>query len=398
MSRRKSLLQAAGIFALFVLAAVLMVRLRPDPPVRLPESSAPWVSASPVRAGSGPIIVHGAGTVRPRAEIEVAAEISGKVARVNPAFQSGGRVPRGATLFQIEDTNFQNRVKQARASVAAQQVALLQATAEARVAHEEFEQFRRRSGGEGAVEGSPLTLREPQLAAARAALARDSAVLADAELALARTRVLAPFGGIVRQENVDAGRFVAAGQPVGRLYADDAAEVVVPLSDADAALLPRLWELRAGDNNARVPARVTASYGDTRHAWEAYVDRAEPALDEQTRTIRVVVRVPDPFRARPPLLIDQFVDVEIEGSAPGPWFVIPRSALRPDNEVWAVQSDSLLAIVPVDVFQRTDEIAVVSGALQPGQRVVTGGISLATEGMVVRVLAEGAQGDADRAR
>ena len=99
----------------------------------------------------------------------------------------------------------------------------------------------------------------------------------------------------MQTESIDVGQFVVAGQSVGRLYATDAVEVVVPLSDANAVLIPGLWELKAGDGNRRVVARVIAEYGDGSYAWEGYVDRAEASLDEQTRTINVIVRVPNPF-------------------------------------------------------------------------------------------------------
>ena len=216
-------------------------------------------------------------------------------------------------------------------------------------------------------------------------LARDSATLADAELALSRTEVLAPFTGIVRNESVDPGQFVAAGQGVGRLYASDAVEVVVPLSDADAALIPDLWRLAAGDGNRRVRATVSAEYGGQDHEREGYVDRAEAALDEQTRTIHVVVRVPRPFSGEgPPLLVGQFVEVRIDGVAPERYFTVPRAALRTGNEVWALRGNNLVTIVPVQVLQRSDDVVYVTGALEADQAVVVSGIQIATEGMVVR--------------
>lgn len=410
MSRRRSFLIAAGILGGAVVLAVVMVALRPDPPVREPPSRAPFVTTAAASALEGAIPIYSAGTVRPRAEIDVAAEINGKVASVAPAFQSGGRVSAGQVLFRIDDADYLNRVQQARANVAAQLVALLQAEEEARIARAEYEGFLRRRG-DGAPPGdaSPLTLREPQLAAARAALARDSAALADTELALSRTEVRAPFSGIVRIESVDVGRFVAAGQGVGRLYADDAVEVVVPLSDADAALIPDLWMLAAGDGDASVEATVMAEYGGSAYAWSGYVDRAEAALDEQTRTIDVVVRVPDPFEgglattmdgdgagampdnapSGPPLLVGQFVEVRIDGATPEPYFTVPRSALRTGNEIWALRQDSLVTIVPVGVLQRADELVYVTGELAAGQAVVLSGIQFATEGMVVRTSADG---------
>ena len=385
MSRRKSFMLAAGILLGAVAIAFIMIQLRPDPPLREPPSRVPFVNTASASLGEGAIPVYGAGTVRPRAEIDVSAQINGKVAWVSPSFQGGGRVGRGQTLFRIDDADYRNRVQQAQANVAAGQVALLQAEEDARIAREEYELFRKRQPEAASGSARPLSLRQPQLEAARAALARDSAALADAELALSRTEVVAPFTGVVRNESVDLGQFVAAGQGVGRLYASDAVEVVVPLSDAEAALIPDLWGLRAGDGNRRVRATVSAEYGDRNPERDGYVDRAEAALDEQTRTIDVVVRVPRPFSGEgPPLLVGQFVEVEIEGVAPDRYFTVPRSALRTGNEVWALRDDDLITIVPVRVLQRSDETVYVTGGLEPGQAVVVSVIQIATEGMVVR--------------
>jgi len=385
MSRRKSFLVSAGIVLGALAVSVVMVRMRPEPPVREPPSRVPFVTTATAVPGAGAIPVHGAGTVRPWAEIDVAAQINGKVDWVSPSFQGGGRVAAGQVLFRIDDADYRNRVQQANANVAAQEVALLQAEEDARIARAEYELFRKRHPETASEAASPLALREPQLGAARAALARDQAILADAELALSRTEVLAPFNGIVRHEFVDLGRFVAAGQGVGRLYATDAVEVVVPVSAAEAALIPDLWRLSAGDGNRRVRATVSAEYGDRTHDREGYVDRAEAALDEQTRTIDVIVRVTRPFSGTgPPLLVGQFVEIRIEGVAPERYFTVPRAALRTGNEVWALRADNTVTLVPVEVLQRSDDVVYVIGALEEDQRVVVGGIQIATDGMLVR--------------
>ena len=394
MNRGKSLLLAAAILLISTGVAYLMVWLKPEPEIRPLTFQAPFAITAPAVVGTGAIPVYGAGTVRPVAEIDVAAEINGKVVWVDPAFQSGGRVRKGQILFRIDDADYRNRVQQARANVAAQHVALLRAREEAQIARAEYAQFRHSQTD--IAEANPLALWEPQIEAARAAVVRDSAVLADAELALARTKVHAPFRGVVQTESIDVGQFVVAGQSVGRLYATDAVEVVVPLSDANAVLIPDLWELKAGDGDRRVVARVIAEYGDGSYAWEGYVDRAEASLDEQTRTINVIVRVPNPFTSGtrveaagadpgPPLLVGKFAEVQIEGIIPDQYFILRRSALRPGNEVWAVRDDTRLTIVPVRVLQRSDDKVFVTGTLKAGQAVVIGGIQVATEGMVVRI-------------
>lgn len=394
MNRGKSLLIAVAILLISTIVAYFMVWLKPEPEIRPLTSRVPFAVTAPAVAGTGPLPVYGAGTVRPVAEIDVAAEINGKVVWVDPAFQSGGRVRKGQVLFRIDDADYQNKVQQARANVAAQHVALLRKNEEAQIARAEYAQFRRDQTD--IANANPLALWEPQLEAARASVARDSAVLASAELALARTKVHAPFRGIVQAESIDIGQFVIAGQSVGRLYATDAVEVIVPLSDANAVLIPGLWELEAGDGDRRVRARVIAEYGDGSYAWDGYVDRAEASLDKQTRTINVIVRVPDPFTngtrveaadvgSVPPLLVGKFVKVRIEGIIPDQYLILRRSALRPGNEVWAIRDDTLLTIVPVRVLQRSDDKVFVTGTLKAGQKVVTGGVQVATEGMVVRI-------------
>ena len=384
-----------------LVVAASMVLLRPEPASRPPPSLVPFALTAPVEAGEGAIPVHAAGTVQARAEVDVTAEVSGKVVWVDPAFESSGRVREGQPLFRIDDADYRGRVQQGRANVALQQVELLRVEEEAVVARSQYERFRERQGSEANSDApSPLALWEPQLQAARSALERDGAALREAVLHLKRTEIRAPFDGIVRSESVDVGQYVAAGQSVGRLYASDSVEVVVPLSDDAAAMLPGLWDLRAGEADTRIAARVIAEYGNASYAWDGYLDRGAVTLDEQTRTIDVIVRVPEPFLngspvdagldpgTAPPLLVGKFVDVELQGLAPERYFKVPDSALQTGDEVWAVR-DGKVNIVPVQVLQRSGNVVYVTGALEADQPVITGGVRLATEGMAVQTAAGG---------
>ena len=402
MNRTRGYVLAAIILLGSFGVATLLIAQRPEPERREPPSPIPFVVTAPAVAGSGPIPVHGAGTVRPRVQVDVAAGVSGRVVWVDPAFESGGRVSEGQALFRLDDADYRHRTEQARSGVAMQRVELLRVEEEARVAREQYDQFQSRRGAAEATDPSPLAHWEPQLEAARAGVERARALLAEAELLLARTEVRAPFDAVVRSERVGVGQFVTAGAGVGAIYASDAVEIVVPLSDADAALVPGLWDLRPGVADRRAAARVTAGYGTGAYAWEGYVDRVEAALDETTRTLDVIVRVPDPFRggawaetgeagedpgssagSPPPLLVGQFANVEISGIAPQEYFRIRRLGLRPGNEVWAVDGEAV-TIVPVRVLQRFDDTVYVSGGLLDGQEVVLTGIQFATEGMRVR--------------
>ena len=408
MSRTSGFILAAVILLGSFGIATLLIAQRPEPERRDPPSQIPFVTTAPAVAGSGAIPVYGAGTVRPRVQVDVAAGVSGRVVWVDPAFESGGRVGEGQVLFRLDDADYRFRVEQARSGVAGQQLELLKVEEEAGIAREQYEEFRSRAGGAEGREASPLAQWEPQLEAARAAVERARAVLAEAELLLSRTEVRAPFDAVVRSENVGVGQFVTVGVGVGQIYASDAVEIVVPLSDTEAALVPGLWDLRPGTADRRVAARVTANYGTGRYAWEGYVDRVEAALDEATRTLEVIVRVPRPLTSAapleagdvgetgslpsggsPPLLVGQFANVEISGIAPQQYFQVRRLGLRPGNEIWAVEDDAV-TIVPVRVLQRFDDTVFVTGELRSGQEVVVGGIQFATEGMRVRTTASSA--------
>ena len=396
MSRIISFLAAGVIIAISVALAAFLISQAPEPTRTEPPPQIPFAQTGLVAAGSGPIPVYGSGTVRPSAEIDIAPQVGGKIVWVDPEFRSGGRVQAGQTIFRIEEADYRYRVQEAEAALAARRVALLEEQERAKVARLDYELYSARQGDSDSTSAaSPLTLREPQLNAARAELQREEARLAEVNLALSRTRVIAPFEGFVREESVEVGQIVSPGQTVGRLLASNAVEVVMPLSDSEAALIPGLWELEARDGEPRIAARVVAQYGNGSYAWEGYVDRAEAFLDEQTRTVDVIVRVPDPFSAgaatsrtavgsgAPPLLVGEFVDVEIDGLEMDRYFKVPRASLQSDNEVWIVK-DGVVSIVPVQVLQRADNEVFVTGSLEHGLTVVTGGIPFAIEGMAVQ--------------
>ena len=398
MSRLSSFLIAVVIIAGSVALASFLVSRAPEPERVVSPPQIPYAQTGTVLAGSGAMPVYGAGTVRAGAEVDVAPQVGGRIVWVDAGFQSGGRVEEGQTLFRIEEADYLYRVQEAEANLAARRVALLEEQEQAAIARAEYERYSGRQGDVAEPAGvSPLTLREPQLEAARAELKRAEALLADARLALSRTRVTAPFDGHVREESVAPGQIVMPGQTVGRLFASDAVEVVVPLTDTDAALIPGLWELQAGDGKQEIKTLVAVRYGEGNYVWEGYVDRGEVSVDSQTRTIDVIVRVPDPFSpgipaggagsagGSPPLLVGEFVEVEIQGLALDGYFKIPRAALQPGNVVWTVNDRGVVSIVPVQALQRADDTVFVTGDLESGQAVVTGGIQFATEGMLVRI-------------
>ena len=385
----KRLVQGTIIIGVGVLGFALLFGMRAEPAEVEPPRVIPTVSTVPARVTQGAIKVRGGGTVRPSAEVTIASQVGGRVVWTSPALVSGGRFLENEPLLRIDPADYENAVEAAEADVAQREVALLEAEENARLALDEWRRLAARENLDPTPPNALVT-RQPQLDAAAAALRSAGARLEDARLALERTWIRAPFNGIVREETVDLGQFVAAGQTVGRLYATDAVEIVVPLSDNEAALIERLWSARAGDAATRIPVAITSEYGGLEYAWSGYVDRAESALDEQTRTVDVVVTVPEPFAApeddprRPPLLLGSYATVDIEGASFEEYAVVPAAAVRDGDVLWTVENDTLLVMTPIEPIQEVDDEAMVLGSIADGTPVIVSMLLFVTDGMTVR--------------
>ena len=385
----KRLGQGAIVLGVGVLGFALLFGMRAEPTEVEPPRMIPTVSTVPARVTQGAIKVRGGGTVRPSAEVTIAPQVGGRVIWTSPALVSGGRFAENDPLLRVDPADYENAVEAAEADVAQREVALLEAEENARLALDEWARLAEREGLDP-TPANALVTRQPQLAAAEAALRSSEARLDDARLALERTWIRAPFNGIVREETVDLGQFVGAGQSIGRLYATDEVEIVVPLSDNEAALIERLWDTRAGNAETRIPVDITSEYGGSEYVWSGYVDRAEAALDEQTRTVDVVVRVPDPFTPaeddprRPPLLLGSYAEVDIEGTSFEEYAVVPAGAVRDGGVLWTVRDDTLLVMTPIEPIQEVDDEAMVLGAIADGTPVIVSMLLFVTDGMTVQ--------------
>lgn len=180
---------AAFIFLYIVLAAAAPQPERAEIVARPSAVFVTEAALSPVQ-----LSVTTQGEVTPLTEIDLTAQVSGRITYVNPNFVDGGFFEAGEVLVRLEDADYRLAVTRAEALVAQSRQALVREQAESELAREEWESL-----GDG--EASALTLREPQMAEARAQLASAQATLDEARLNLSRTRITAPFEGRVRAKN-----------------------------------------------------------------------------------------------------------------------------------------------------------------------------------------------------
>lgn len=355
-----------------VLGAVLLVKLKPEPPQRPRVSNAPLVRVESVAVGPYQVRIASQGSVTPRTETNLVAEVAGRVVRVSPAFAAGGAFAKGDVLLWIDDRDYEIAVVRADAQVAQARVALEQEEAQAAIAREEW-------GELGRGDPTPLASRELQLAQARAALASAEAWLHKAKLDRERTAVRALYDGSVRQKLADIGQFVSPGQVIGRIFATDYAEIRLPIPDEDLAFLA------LGDDPAVV---LRARYGGAEREWKGTIVRKEAEIDPVTRMVTLVARV---GRQENELPFGLFVDAEIEGRDLASAAVLPRAAMRGDGRVYVVEEETL-RFREVQVARRESDRVVVGSGLATGDLVILSRLTAATDGMKVRT-ADQAGGD-----
>lgn len=177
-----------------------------------------------------PVKLFYVGTVEPRQRVQVANQINGVVSKV--LVSAGEHVELGQPLFEMDAEPFKIDVMMARAE-------LDEARARLRLAEDVAgRQSRLLERGTGALARAKQTGIEVDVALAAAA--RQEGNLARAELALARTRVVASISGIVGRPRIAPGTFVEAkaGSALAEIVQLDPVLVAyrVPYTDRQQAL------------------------------------------------------------------------------------------------------------------------------------------------------------------
>ena len=381
----RNLLTALVILVLGAASAGILVKIGNKPERKTPPAARPVVSAYTVSSETDPIRVRSFGSVKAKRSVSVVTRVNGEVMEKSSHFEAGGYFSKGEILLKIEDTDYILAVEQARANVAQSEYNLARAEEEAQVAQREWE----RIGNEGfdSAEGSEptaLVMHEPQLKLARANLEAAKAARAQAELNLERCNISAPFDGRVLDTSIDAGQFIRSGTALGTIYATDIAEVTVSIADDDLAWITVNYDAADGG----VPVDVSADFAGAEHHWQGRAVRLGGAVDSRSRLVSVVVEIPDPYERsgnRPPLIEGMFVDVLFSAEPPAGSVVIPRTALRPGDQVWVIDQQGKLRIRQVQVARAGIEQAVITDGLASGDRVCISNLQYVTDGMAVRV-------------
>ncbi|MEM7139094.1 MAG: efflux RND transporter periplasmic adaptor subunit [Myxococcota bacterium] len=313
------------------------------------------------------------GIVRSRRASRLGFERGGLVSKV--LVDEGDQVEEGQLIARLDTAQLRAARKRIIAALAEAQagvgISTLTADRLSQLADEEF--ISRQSADEAKF----------GLEAANAKKLELQAALAQVDVDLRKSRLLAPFSGIVSARMVDEGTVVAAGTPVVRFRESDQKEAVVGVPTFVAIPVGTEQELELGGTVVR--ASVTAIVDD---------------VDARTRTVTVIVALPDDVPAADGEMVRLVHRRRVDGSG----FWIPTTAMTEGfRGTWTVYSikpegeDQVVAREAVEVLHTETDRVFVRGTLEPGDRIIATGLHRVVPGQRVLVAersADAPQGEA----
>jgi RND family efflux transporter MFP subunit len=367
-----------------IAGASYLNKTAPKAKKRRPPRMDPMVKVQMLQRTDERVTVRAMGTVVPALEMVLKSRVSGEVISTHPEFIEGGFLKKGTKVLQIDPQDYELAVEQKRSQVVNARYALKLEMGHQEVARREWELLK---GDKPAKDMDlELALRKPHLEKAKADLAAAEADLKKAELDLARTAIRAPFSAIVRNKHVELGSQISTQDVLAELVGTDEywvqvsvpvdrlKWVTIPTNIGESGSMVRIFYGTGSSSTFQRKGRVIKLLGD---------------LDAEGRMARILVSVKDPLDLqgneikRPPLLIGDYVRVEIEGHELKGVFKIPRMALRDNSKIWIERGEGLLHIRQVEVVWRDPQYIFLRDGLKEGERLIVSDLATPVEGMPV---------------
>lgn len=368
-----------------VIGAAILIKTAPKAKRRPPQKQSTMVRVQSLERTSMHTRIEVMGTVVAAREVMLQPQVSGEIVRLSPHFIPGGAFKAGDFMMQIEPRDYELAVEQAKSQVAQAEYESKLEQGHQEIAQREWDILDMKE--QASELDRELALRRPQLLKAEASLKAAQAALKDAQLDLERTTIVAPFNCMVRAENVDLGTQVTPQTQLGTLVGIDEywVQAAVPVDQLRWIRFPDI----EGRGGAKAIIRQELGTG-TQGQWEGQVVRLLSDLEPQGRMARVLISVPDPLHLdysngrQIPLLIDAYVNVQIEGLTVENIISLPRSALRDNDTVWVAVGngkDERLEIRSVDILWSNRDTVFVKGGLEDGDKMVVSDLPAPVQGM-----------------
>ncbi len=329
------------------------------------------VGVSPVEKGDMPVTLSQLGTVTPLATVTVKTQISGYLVQV--AFKEGQMVNKGDFLAQIDPRPYQVALEQAQAQLAKDQALLKNA----QVDLQRYNTLVAQNSIAKQTRDTQVSL----VAQDEATVKADQAQIDAQKLNLTYCRIVSPVTGRVGLRQVDAGNYVQTSDPNGIVVVTQLQPISVIFTLPEDNLPEVMKRVRAG---AALPVTAYDRTGATELA-SGQLDTVDNQIDTTTGTVKLRAVFDNDQLA---LFPNQFVNVKLLVNTLHDADILPNSAIQrgaPGTFVYVVKPEKTVAVQKVKLGPSDGQrIAILSG-LKPGESVVTDGADRLRDGAKVTI-------------
>ena len=369
-----------------IMLAAYYLKTGPEANPKKRQASPPLVKVTEIHFDRHRLTVNGMGEVLAAKEINLTPGVGGEIIAMSDNMVPGGFFVKNETLVRLDPTDYQLAVQRLQSEIAKAQNDIELEMGSQRIARKEFEIL----GETVTPTEKNLMLRAPQLSIKKATLQGVQATLAQAELDLKRTKVHAPFNGVVLSRSVNLGTRTVESTILARLVGTDEFWLKLAIPADQLAWINFPADGRKG-SEARIFLQEKSRGGSFR---TGRVLRPAADVEEQGRMATVYVAIEDPLclqpknRHKPRLLLGSFVRAEIEGIELPSVVAVDRDLLREDNTIWLLKDDSTLEIRKVHIVARTNDQVFVESGLTEGDRLIVSALSSPIAGSPLQLMAE----------
>jgi multidrug efflux system membrane fusion protein len=327
------------------------------------------VSVASAQKATFDVYLNALGTVTPVNTVTVHSRVDGQLMRI--AFKEGQLVKAGTLLAELDPRPFQVLLTQANGQLARDEALLKNAEVD-------LERYRTLL----AEDSAPKQQLDTQAALVRqyhAAIEIDQGQVDSAKLQLIFARVTAPIDGRVGLKQVDEGNIVHASDTNGVVVITQLNPITVVFSIPEDQLSPIAQRSLHGQE---LPVQAWDRAATT-HLADGTLTTFDNQVDPTTGTVKLKAQFNNDEAK---LFPNQFVNVKLRVNQLQDAIVIPTAAIQRGQQgtfVYLVDSENTVSVRAVQLGPTQGDKVVITQGLQAGENIVTDGGDKLREGAKV---------------
>ncbi|MBF0411732.1 MAG: HlyD family efflux transporter periplasmic adaptor subunit [Desulfamplus sp.] len=315
----------------------------------------PLVETISLKSIDHAVVINSMGKVISSQTISLKARVGGFVIETSPEFIQGGIYRKGDVMLKLDPKDFELVLKQQEAMLQKAEASLKLEMGKQEVARAELRLMQNTSGKP--INDTNLALRVPHLEQIKAEIASIKVDIEKARLNIERTTAHAPFNCMVISTNVEIGSQISSQEALATLSGTDEYRI-----EATVSVDHLKWIDFPANSTRGSDVVITTNDGEKHHGE---VIKMLGSLSDKSKLARILIRVEDPLYLKKngakksrelspkskvnqeissnhsisnPLLIDSYVQADIQGKTIENVFCLPRAAVRDGNKIWLVEN------------------------------------------------------------